>query len=113
MAGTVTLTHQWLSPGSASKKGVDLGDSCFSRDYHIRAGVCRRLAGPAGRRLDASSGTKRLFRSDGYKILEVRMRGSDHAGNASDLVAPTNNAVRFVEHVVERLMALSENPTMG
>jgi hypothetical protein len=41
------------------------------------------------------------------------MRGSDHAGNASDLVAPTNNAVRFVEHVVERLMALSENPTMG
>ena len=63
------------------------------------------------------------------------MRGSDHAGNASDLVAPTNNAVRFAErgvlgkdlvgrglaadivvfaeHAVERLMALSEDPTMG
>jgi hypothetical protein len=76
-----------------------------------------------------------LFRSDGYKVLEVRMRGSDRAGNAGDLVAPTSNAVRlvehgvlgedfvgrglaaggvaFTEHVVERLMALSENPTMG
>jgi hypothetical protein len=74
-------------------------------------------------------------RSGGYKVLEVRMGGSDHAGNASDLVAPTNDAVRFVEHrvlgedfvdrglaagvvafaehVVERLAALSENPTMG